>query len=92
MGPHLHAPGTLLNDQFRGDWDASLADMIAAAAFAEDAGGGEASFLYRASPSGRRADDAWADGQANAASLSRRRSSDPPEYDLPLSRLERNLT
>ena len=20
--PHLHAPGTLLNDQFGGDWDA----------------------------------------------------------------------
>ncbi len=23
--PHLHAPGTLLNDQFRGDWDGYLA-------------------------------------------------------------------
>ena len=22
--PHLHAPGTLLNDQFGGDWDAYL--------------------------------------------------------------------
>lgn len=25
--PHIHAPGTLLNDQFRGDWDAYLSQI-----------------------------------------------------------------
>jgi hypothetical protein len=25
--PHLHAPGTLLNDQFGGDWNAYLAKI-----------------------------------------------------------------